>query len=286
MVDPTDGPGTLRLMDTLSGTWLGTISGTNSASLQITLHQDGQRLSGTAIIYEPIIGKYAYKVAGRVGTPVSFRLSIAEGHPHQMLGTVDAVLDHSSGTRATGKWQSSNGAHGSFELEKMVQSPAAAHSNTVVDTSRDKVFIAHGHDEGLREAVARFTQNLLGTSPVILEERANKGRALIEKFEQESTAASYAITIATPDDVGYSIKEGPEHAKPRTRENVWFELGFFAGRIGRDRTCLLYRGNVNMPSDLGGIAYIPADNPDTWKLRLARELHGAGFKINTETALL
>jgi predicted nucleotide-binding protein len=187
---------------------------------------------------------------------------------------------------ATGRWQSTNGARGTFEIEKMVQSSAVNSGAPSVNRDRDKVFIAYGHDEALREGVARYTHNLVGAAPVLLEEKANKGRSLLEKFEQETTDASYAISIATPDDVGYSIKDGPECAEPRARENVWFELGFFAGKLGRDRTCVLYRGNVHLPSDLAGIAYIPADNPETWKVRLARELHSAGFQINTEAALL
>lgn len=272
-------------MEILSGVWLGTISGTNSASLQIRIRQEGQRFTGSAIIYEPIIGRYAYSLIGALGSPVSFRLEVAQGYPHQMLGAVDATIDDLSATNATGRWRSTNGAHGTFEIEKMVETTSQIHTTRAIAT-RDKIFIAHGHDQGLREAVARYVHNLVDSPPIILEERTNKGRSLLEKFEQESTSASYAIIIATPDDVGYSISDGPEAAGPRARENVWFELGFFAGKLGRHRTCLLYRGNVQIPTDLGGIAYIPAETSETWKVRLAKELHESGFKINVENALL
>ena len=276
----------LRQVESLTGVWLGTIGGTNSASLQISIRQEGQRLIGAAIIYEPIIGKYAYSLVGTLGPPASFHLEITRGHPHQGLGPVNATIERLLPTNATGRWRSANGAHGTFEIEKMAEASVGALQDSAVDSARDKVFIAHGHDEGLREGVARYVQNLIGSSPIILQERTDRGRSLIEKFEQESTAASYAIIIAAPDDVGYSVVDGPEHAKPRARENVWFELGFFAGKIRRERTCVLYRGNVQIPSDLGGIAYIPAENPETWKVRVARELRGAGFKLSVENALL
>lgn len=273
-------------MQILTGVWLGTISGTNSASVQINIRQEGQRLRGDAIIYEPIIGKYAYSLLGTLGPPISFRLQITKGHPHQQLGAVDATVDGLTATNATGRWRSTNGAHGTFEIERMIEAAIGEQQISRVDPARDRVFIAHGHDEGLRDGVARYLQNLLGSPPIILQERTDRGRSLIEKFEQESTAASYAIIIATPDDMGYSILDGPGQAKPRARENVWFELGFFAGRIGRERTCVLYRGDVQIPSDLRGVAYIPAENSETWKLRLARELHGAGFVISAANALL
>ncbi len=273
-------------MEMLTGVWLGTITGTNSASIQVSIRQEAQRLAGSAIIYEPIIGKYAYSLIGTLGPPISFRLQVAQGHSHQLLGAVDATVDGLSATKATGRWRSTNGAHGTFAIEKMIEASLPERQSSRINPERDRVFIAHGHDEGLREGVARYLQNLLGSPPIILQERTDRGRSLIEKFEQESTSASYAIIIATPDDMGYSIHDGPERAKPRARENVWFELGFFAGRIGRERTCVLSRGDVQIPSDLRGVAYIPAENSETWKLRLARELHGAGFAISAENALL
>ena len=31
-----------------------------------------------------------------------------------------------------------------------------------------------------------------------------------------------------------------------------FELGYFVGKLGRGRACLLRRGEIEIPSDLGG----------------------------------
>jgi predicted nucleotide-binding protein len=65
----------------------------------------------------------------------------------------------------------------------------------------NKVFVVHGHDEGAREAVARFLEKI-GLEPIILTEQLNKGRAIIEKFEDHAGAAGFAIVLLTPDDVG------------------------------------------------------------------------------------
>jgi predicted nucleotide-binding protein len=44
---------------------------------------------------------------------------------------------------------------------------------------------------------------------------------------------------------------------PRVRENVMHEIGFFQGRYGRKAVILLHEEGVNIPSNLGGVAYVP-----------------------------
>ena len=46
-----------------------------------------------------------------------------------------------------------------------------------------RVFVVHGHDDGAKDATARFL-NQLGLDPVILHEQPNEGRTVIEKFEK------------------------------------------------------------------------------------------------------
>jgi hypothetical protein len=74
----------------------------------------------------------------------------------------------------------------------------------------------------------------------------------------------------------------PEPASPamnqptsRVRQNVIFELGYFAGALGRGRVCLLRKGDVEIPSDLYGVVYTEVDAADGWKGRLVQELKAA-----------
>src|SRR5688572_9361229 len=55
------------------------------------------------------------------------------------------------------------------------------------------------------------------------------------------------------------------------------ELGFFLGRLGRDRVCALYADGVEVPSDYHGVAFVSLDSKMAWKLELARELKAAGL---------
>ena len=65
-----------------------------------------------------------------------------------------------------------------------------------------KVFVVHGHDDGLKETVARFLQKL-GLEPIILHEQADQGRTIIEKFEHYSDVAT-AVILLSGDDLGHA----------------------------------------------------------------------------------
>lgn len=75
----------------------------------------------------------------------------------------------------------------------------------------------------------------------------------------------------TPDDEGGL--SGTDNRRPRARQNVVFELGFFIGKLGPARVAALLKGEK--PSDFDGIAYIGLDPNSRWKTDLARELHHA-----------
>ena len=62
----------------------------------------------------------------------------------------------------------------------------------------------------------------------------------------------------------------------RARQNVVYELGWFHGRLGRGKVIALLSDEVEKPSDLDGVLYLPLDPFGTWKLRLGQELRAAG----------
>ncbi len=140
-----------------------------------------------------------------------------------------------------------------------------------------QVFVVHGHDDGTKETVARYLTKL-GLEPVILHEQTNQGRTVIEKFEAHADV-DFAVVLFTPDDIGHPAAS-PEKARPRARQNVVLELGFFMAMLGRQRVCVLYRGDVEVPSDYAGVLYIELDNAGAWKFHLAREMRGVGIDID------
>jgi len=146
-----------------------------------------------------------------------------------------------------------------------------------------KVFVVHGHDEEAKQSVARLLEKL-DLEAIILHERPNQGRTIIEKFEAYDEVG-FAIVLFTPDDVGAS-KEDQKNLRPRARQNVVFELGYFIGKMGRSQVCVLHREPVEILSDYQGVLYIPMDEGGAWKMKLGQEFNHAGIKIDLNKLLL
>lgn len=123
--------------------------------------------------------------------------------------------------------------------------------------SSNRVFVVHGHDNEMKQAVARTVERL-GLEAVILHERPNRGQTIIEKIECYADVG-FAVVLLSPDDIGYSNTAGPDAAIPRARQNVILELGYFAGKLGRERVVALHRGDMELPSDYDGVLYTRYD---------------------------
>ena len=137
------------------------------------------------------------------------------------------------------------------------------------------VFLVHGKDEELVHTTRHVLEDL-GASVTVLRELPNRGRTIIEKFESESSA-QFAVVLLTPDDRGGLANEPFKNQKPRARQNVILELGFFLGKLGRKHVCALYRGELEIPTDYRGVAFVEVDSAGLWKLELARELKAASL---------
>jgi len=139
-----------------------------------------------------------------------------------------------------------------------------------------KVFVVHGHDHAAKDAVCRLLERL-DLEPIVLQEQPNGGRTIIEKFEADSDCV-FAVVLFTPDDVGYP-RDAPNEARPRARQNVVLELGYFVGKLGRRKTCALAVPDVEIPSDYQGVLYVSLESED-WQLRLAKEIKQAGIEVD------
>lgn len=198
----------------------------------------------------------AYIVGGQDHTPETWRDGRAE-----MAALIDSIEHHLS-------------------LLDVSSEPTVAVAREVPTTS--KVFIVHGHDKMMLNAIESFV-NRIGLDAVVLAEEANRGRTLIEKFEEHGDV-SFAVVLLSPDDVGRSASAHPDADKLRPRQNVVLELGYFIGRLGRDRVAAMVDAGkdavVEYPSDIRGIAHIEFDvSNGNWKTELAREFRAAGLTI-------
>jgi predicted nucleotide-binding protein len=161
---------------------------------------------------------------------------------------------------------------------RRTSSPAANRSASSASTveAATEIFVVHGHDEGAQQSLARFLEKL-GLTAVILSEQANRGQTIIEKFKEHADRVAFAVVLLTPDDVG-GKQGGP--MRPRARQNVILELGYFLAKLGSGRTCSLVKPGVENPSDYDGVLYIAMDDAGGWKLQLAREMKTAGLPVD------
>lgn len=162
------------------------------------------------------------------------------------------------------------------------ENPSSAKSTLGSIKVGTDVFMVHGHDDAVKDTVARFVEKI-GVKVVILHEQPNAGRTIIEKFEAYSNVG-FAIVLLTPDDVG-ATHEMADDLKQRARQNVIFELGYFIGKLGRQRVCAIYKEGVELPSDIHGILYVMMDTDGSWRLALAKEMKHAGLSVDMNKAV-
>ncbi|MDQ1339183.1 MAG: hypothetical protein QG567_334 [Campylobacterota bacterium] len=129
----------------------------------------------------------------------------------------------------------------------------------LINVNSKKVFIVHGRDE-----VSKINLEILlkemGLEPIVLHRQPDEGQTVIEKFEKHGSDVGYAFILLTPDEIAYlanedTLSDGERKKEKRARPNVIFEFGYFVGRLGRNKVCCLYTGDVEIPSDLKGLIY-------------------------------
>jgi hypothetical protein len=134
--------------------------------------------------------------------------------------------------------------------------------------SDHEIFIVHGHDHGARDAVKLFVKSL-GATPIVLEDKPNESTSLDRKLGKYSEV-DYVIAIFTPDD----------GKKPRS--NVSLETGWFRAKIGEEKVAIVYKGDVEFPSDIRGVEHTLIDDHGGWRQKLARDIKHAGIEIDPD----
>jgi predicted nucleotide-binding protein len=159
-------------------------------------------------------------------------------------------------------------------LQEIVNANPEIEENNVEKVKGNTVFIIHGHDNGLKTDV-QLLLTRAGVNNLVLHEQADKGRTIIDKLVEESSSSNYAIALLSPDD---KLEDGSS----RARQNVILEIGYFIGKLGKERVRLLKKGDMEIPSDLQGILYENYDSSGAWKMKLCKELIAVGIYVDIE----
>lgn len=89
----------------------------------------------------------------------------------------------------------------------------------------------------------------------------------MESLERVASRADFAVLVATPDD---TVQTRGGH-RAVARDNVIFELGLFIGALGRGRTYIVadQSRDLELPSDLRGLTWLPVDAPTDGNMQAA-----------------
>jgi predicted nucleotide-binding protein len=143
-----------------------------------------------------------------------------------------------------------------------------------------RVFIVHGHDHAARNELVTLLQGM-GVTPIVLSKTLDGGSTIIEKFEKHACRCEFAIVLLTPDDKSANALRRDE--RYRARQNVIFEMGWFYAKLGRRKTLLVYRGKIELPSDVTGILYKRfAKSPVELKSEISAALIAGGVSLKSE----
>jgi predicted nucleotide-binding protein len=151
--------------------------------------------------------------------------------------------------------------------------------STSIADSRD-VYIVHGYNEQMKSVVVRAIEQLKLAS-VILHEHPDKGKNIFQKFTDYPNPI-YVIVLLSADEVAYEKDHSPETAQYRATQNVILELGYFIGKIGRERVLVLHEtvSNFEIPTDYRGIPFVPFDKVGGWISELVKNLTALGIYID------
>jgi len=149
-----------------------------------------------------------------------------------------------------------------------------------IEKEKIKVFIAYGKDENAKLKIENFIRKI-DFEPVILEDKSFLHKSLFDKLVHHSNV-DYCIVIYSPDDIA-SLNSSNE-IELRARQNVVFEHGYFLGKLGIPRVCIIITDTLTNPSDINGIGYIDFKLND-WQNRIIREMKSAGLPVDANKIL-
>lgn len=117
------------------------------------------------------------------------------------------------------------------------------------ESSISRVFITHGRSADWREVQAHIEKDI-DLLTMELAQEPSSGMTVIEKLIDGASRCDSAVIVMTGDDITLD-------GEARSRENVMHEIGYFQGKYGRAKVCLLHEEGVSIPTNLSGVVYIP-----------------------------
>lgn len=151
------------------------------------------------------------------------------------------------------------------------------------DTGKERIynnaFIVYGHNSEMKDAVENFIKSR-GLNSIDLFNTSTGGiQSVFDALSNCTNSAECAIILLSADDI--VLNKDNLKLSYRARQNVIFEMGLFAGHLGRNKVIVLYEkhNEFEFPSDISGVFYIEYDACKKWRDLLSNSLQKIGFNI-------
>jgi len=150
-------------------------------------------------------------------------------------------------------------------------------SSDVVPPLNCGIFVVHGDLQPTVNTINAFMDDL-GIQLQALPAHPERAKGLVNSLEKNPDA-SFALVLLGHDDA-VALRRSAADASAGVRSGIVFELGYFVGRLGLKRVCVLYTGGTETFISDHGIQFLPIDSGNGWQLQLARHLKRAGIEID------
>ena len=135
-----------------------------------------------------------------------------------------------------------------------------------------RVCIIYGRDQIMNRQVVSVIKEL-GIDPIVMQDKKNRTKPLAQ-FVEEHKDISFVIAILSADDWVYPKQGKPQDAMMYADQKVVLHLGFWIGRLGRNRIFALYydQRSFRWPTEHFDVIYTPLDRNQMWKGELIKRL--------------
>ena len=172
-----------------------------------------------------------------------------------------------------------------FEDSAVEESSPVKPATQASEDRQQQIFIVHGHDEEARDQL-ELALRRLGLDPFVLMNTSGGGKTIIEALEGQigrDYTSDFGIVLMTPDDYGYSQKDGEQSGEPRARQNVILETGMLLSSLTRERMAIIKKGHLEMSSDISGFIHFTYNHHVKEIVsKLCQRLKDAGFDIDSD----
>jgi len=150
----------------------------------------------------------------------------------------------------------------------------------VPEKKRGRVCITYGRDKIMNRQVVSLVKEL-GINPIVMQDKDNRTKSVAQFFTENQDVA-FVIAILSADDWVYPKNGKPNDALMYADQRTIFHLGFWIGRLGRNRVFALYydQRSFRWPTEHFDVIYTPLDRNGLWKKELVSRLTAGGIEFS------